>query len=58
LAWKYKDKIIKNKIGRYIAIPFVISYFIYVFSKLYNDKTLMAILDKAEKQKKIDDFLN
>lgn len=58
LAWKYKDKIIKNKIGRYIAAPFVVPYFIYLVFKLYNDKLLMDILDKIEKQKKIDDFLN
>lgn len=58
LVWTHRDRIIKNKIGGYLAGPFIISYLVYyVIFRLPNDKLMLEILDKVAKQKKLDDFI-
>jgi hypothetical protein len=54
---KIHDNLVKTKIGKWIAFPFVLPYLIYVLLKLVNDPLIMKILDNLEKQRKITDYL-
>jgi len=49
--------LIKSKIGMWIMAPIIVTYVIWAYIKLARDPDYSALVDKWEKQKKINDFL-
>ena len=58
--WDYRGKfynsLVKTKIGKYIVIPFVLPWLIYVLFRMVNDPIMLKILDKVKKQRKINEY--
>jgi len=53
---KIYNKLKDTKIGTWIMAPILIPYVVIGIVRLYRDPSFIALMDKANKQKKLDDF--
>jgi len=53
---KIYNKLKNSKVGVWIMSPILAPYVIYGIVKLLRDPSFIALMDKANKQKKLDDF--
>ena len=53
---KIYNKLSRSKVGLWLMSPIMVPYIIYGLIKLVKDPDFSAMMDKWNKQKKLDDF--